>query len=213
MGYAFVRTNACHNGAAMQAALPIARQLADRLATKYERPIALNIPAWSGCANRIAWVIPGETLGGFFSSLAEVVTDEKFVALVKQMSEHVDGRLSRDGIFKELVTASTGKTGGRFTNLRTIYFRNRASMAAAMPVAQEICDYAATEHAVPLRLFVPVVSGPVSRAVMANSFDDLDARQSIEEKMMADEKFRPMLQRLVEHVDGSRTADELWRSL
>lgn len=184
--------------------------MSDLLATRHGLEAHMLVPAWSNCPCRMTWVVRSDTLAAFHQSLGKVLADAKYVSLVKQLSEHVEGQFSRDAAYKEIPTSVTGKPAGRFATVRTIHFRNVGAMGAAMPACREMCEHVFKTCGSHLTLHVPVASGPISRAIIVDPFEDPDVPQATEETLMGDEKFRHLLQSLSEHVDGAKTEDELW---
>jgi hypothetical protein len=214
MSYLFLRTATFRNGAAMMAGMPLAAQIVELLKGAHKVDARLMVPAWSGYASRVSWVMGLETLNAFYEKLGGVQTNAQYGELVKRLSDHLEGPFGRDQIWREVPTAGSDKPlSGRFSLVRSLSFKNLNAMAAGLPVLKEIAEHVYKAHDAASRLYVPIGNGPVCRTFMVRRSDDLDKSQELTDKVMNDKKFRELLGRLSDFVDGSKTEDALWRSV
>jgi hypothetical protein len=212
MGYVFIRTGVFRNAAAVMAGLPLAKEIAGLAKAASGSDARVMVPAWSGCPGRVSWVMNSETLNGFHELLGKVGSDPKYVDAVRRLSEHIDGTLSQDQVWREVPTAGAGKaSAGRYSMVRSMSFKNLGAMAQGLPVMTEMSGHILKTQDVATRIYVPVGSGAVSRALMVRTTDDLDKAQATMDKVMADDGFRRLLPRLIECVEGSMTQDSIWR--
>lgn len=212
MGYVFIRTGAFRNAAAHMAGLPLAKEIAALVKKTYDTDTRVMVPAWSGRVGRVSWVMESDTLTRFHDVLGKVMSDGKYLDVVKRLSEYVDGTQSLDQVWREVPTASSGKGGAaRYTMVRSLSFKNLGAMGQGLPVLAEMSAHILKTQDVPTRIYVPAGSGPVSRALMVRTADDLDKAQATMDKVLADDSFRRLLPRLIECVDGTKTEDSLWR--
>jgi hypothetical protein len=213
MSYLFLRTASFKSGASMMAGMPLAGQVVELLVGTYKVDARLIVPAWSGRASRVSWVMKGDTLNGFFQNLGGIQTDEKYKTILTKLAEHLDGSVAADQIWRQVPSAAADKPmQGRFTHVRSVSFKNLNAMAAGLPILKEMTDYVYRTAEAASRLYVPVANGPVCRALMVRRGDDLDQAQETMDKVMNDKKCREFLARLSDFVDGSKTEDTLWRS-
>ena len=100
-----------------------------------------------------------------------------------------------------------------YTWTRTVQFKNVPSMMAAMPICLNLVEYMRKELGQDSSLMTPVVGGHPARAMFKSTTADLGKSLIAFEMAVQDPKYRDMVSKLSEHVDGSATHDQAWKTV
>jgi predicted urease superfamily metal-dependent hydrolase len=100
-----------------------------------------------------------------------------------------------------------------YTWTRIIQFKNMTSMMAAMPICVSIVEYMRKELSQEASLLTPSLGGHPARALFVVKGPDM-AKNLIAMDMAAqDPRYRDLVSKLGEHVDGSATNDQTWKTV
>ena len=100
-----------------------------------------------------------------------------------------------------------------YTWTRTIRFKSVTSMTAAMPICLSIVEYLRKEHDQDTSMLVPTLGGHPARALFVVQSSDLSKNLEVIDKANQDARYRDLITKLSEHVDGSATNDQAWKKI
>ncbi len=100
-----------------------------------------------------------------------------------------------------------------FTFARVVRFKNVASMMAAMPICVQIVEHFRKVHKIDASLMTPTLGGHPARALFVFRTEDLSTVQDVLTKSGQDKKYVGLLSKLADHVDGSATNDQAWKTV
>ena len=100
-----------------------------------------------------------------------------------------------------------------YTWTRTAQFKSIASMMAAMPTCVSIVEHLKSVLDQEVSLMTPVLGGPPARVLFVIKSNDLNKILEGLDRAKLDAKQRELLGMLSEHVDGSATSDQVWKTV
>lgn len=100
-----------------------------------------------------------------------------------------------------------------YTWTRVVRFKSVASMTAAMPVCVSIVEYLRDELAQDARVLTPSLGGHPARALFVVTGADLAKNLIAMDMANQDPRYRDLIARLGEHVDGAATHDQTWKTV
>jgi predicted urease superfamily metal-dependent hydrolase len=100
-----------------------------------------------------------------------------------------------------------------YTWTRIIHFKTVTSMMAAMPICLSIVEYLRNEHKQDASLLMPVLGGHPARALFVVKSSDIAKNMEVMDKSAQDPRWRDLVAKLGEHVDGSATNDQAWKTV
>ena len=100
-----------------------------------------------------------------------------------------------------------------FTFARVVRFKNVASMMAAMPICVQIVEHFKKNYKMDASLMTPTLGGHPARALFVFRTEDLSTVQDVLTKAGQDKKYVGLLGKLADHVDGSATNDQAWKTV
>lgn len=100
-----------------------------------------------------------------------------------------------------------------YTWTRITRFKNVASMMAAVPTCVSLVEHMKKEYGLDATLLAPTMGGHPARVLFVLRNDDLQKAQDTQDRMTQDPKYRELVGRLGEFVDGSATNDQVWRTV
>jgi hypothetical protein len=100
-----------------------------------------------------------------------------------------------------------------YTWTRVIRFKNVTSMMAAMPICVSIVEYMRKELSQDASLLVPSLGGHPARALFVVKGPDMSKNLIAMDMAAQDARYRDLVGKLSEHVDGSATNDQTWKTV
>jgi hypothetical protein len=100
-----------------------------------------------------------------------------------------------------------------YTWTRVIRFKSVTGMMAAMPICLSIVEYLRKEHDQDATLLVPALGGHPARALFVVKSADIARNVEVMDKCAQDARWRDLVAKLSEHVDGAATNDQAWRTV
>lgn len=100
-----------------------------------------------------------------------------------------------------------------YTWTRVIRFKSVTSMMAAMPVCLSIIEYMRNELKQDCSMMTPTLGGHPARALFVVTSPDLAKNLIALDMANQDPRYRDLVSKLGEHVDGSATNDQVWKKI
>lgn len=100
-----------------------------------------------------------------------------------------------------------------YTWTRVVRFKNVTSMMAALPICVSIVEYLRKELAQDVSMMTPSLGGHPARALFVVRGPDLAKNVIAMDMANQDPRYRDLVARLGEHVDGSATNDQTWKTI
>jgi hypothetical protein len=100
-----------------------------------------------------------------------------------------------------------------YTWTRIIRFKNVTSMIAAMPICVSIVEYMRKELGQDVSLMTPTLGGHPARALFVVRGPDMGKNLIAMDRANEDPRYRDLVGKLTEHVDGSATNDQTWKTV
>jgi hypothetical protein len=100
-----------------------------------------------------------------------------------------------------------------YTWTRVIRFKNVTSMMAAMPICLSIIEYMRKELNQDASMLTPTLGGHPARALFVVTSADLGKNLIAMDMANQDPRYRDLVSKLGEHVDGSATSDQAWKKV
>ncbi|HSI53434.1 MAG: hypothetical protein ACAH21_08790 [Ramlibacter sp.] len=100
-----------------------------------------------------------------------------------------------------------------YTWTRVVRFKTVTSMMAAMPICLSIVEYMRKELSQDVTMMTPVLGGHPARALFVVRSADLAKNLIAMDMAVQDARYRDLLAKLSEHVDGAATSDQVWKTV
>ena len=100
-----------------------------------------------------------------------------------------------------------------YTWTRVARFKNVSSMTVALPICVSIVEHLKNVLHQDASLMTPVLGGQPARALFVIRSDDLNKNLDGFDRANQDAKYRELLGKLSEHVDGAATNDQVWKKV
>jgi hypothetical protein len=100
-----------------------------------------------------------------------------------------------------------------YTWTRVTQFKSVAAMMAGVPICTAIVDHMNKELGQQATLLKPVLGGHPARILFVIKADGLDEAMTRFDKANQDGRFRELVGKLAEFVDGSATVDQVWQDV
>lgn len=100
-----------------------------------------------------------------------------------------------------------------YTWTRVARFKNVSSMTVALPICVSIVEHLKNVLHHDASLMTPVLGGHPARALFVIRSDDLNKNLDGFDRANQDAKYRELLGKLSEHVDGAATHDQVWKKV
>ena len=100
-----------------------------------------------------------------------------------------------------------------YTWTRVVRFKNASSMDAAMPICLSIVEYMRKELGQNAGMLTPALGGHPARAQFVVTSSDMDRNLIAFDMANQDSRYRDLLNKLAEHVDGAATSDQVWKTV
>ena len=100
-----------------------------------------------------------------------------------------------------------------YTWTRVTRFKNVGAMMAGMPLCISIVEHLRKELKQEASLLMPVLGGHPARVLFVITSDDITKNLDGFAKANQDGKYRELVGKLGEYVDGSATNDQVWQKV
>ena len=100
-----------------------------------------------------------------------------------------------------------------YTSTRMTRFKTVAAMMAGVPTCVALVEHMKKEYGLDATLLSPAMGGHPARVLFVTRGDDLQKMQDAQDRMTQDPKFRELVGKLGDLVDGSATNDQVWRTV
>lgn len=100
-----------------------------------------------------------------------------------------------------------------YTFTRSVEFKTIANMAQAIPTCLALVEYIRTNRKLETHLMAPVVGGHPNQVLFVLTGESLDQMQLSFETSMKDPAYLALLGQLKDHIVGSSTRDQAWKTL
>ena len=100
-----------------------------------------------------------------------------------------------------------------YTWTRIVQFKNVGAMMAAMPVCTAVVDHLKKKYKQDAVLLMPVLGGHPARVLFVIRSEDINSNLAAQQKSSQDAKYRELVGKLGEYVDGSATHDQVWQTV
>ena len=100
-----------------------------------------------------------------------------------------------------------------YTWTRVARFKNVSSMMIGMPICVSIVEHLKTVLNQDASLMAPILGGHPARVLFVIRSDDLNKNMDGFDRANQDAKYRELLGKLSEHVDGAATHAQVWKKV
>jgi hypothetical protein len=100
-----------------------------------------------------------------------------------------------------------------YTWTRVTQFKSVGAMMAGLPICLGIVEHMKKELGQQAALHKPVLGGHPARVLFVIKAESLDEAMTRFDKANLDGKFRELVGKLAEFVDGSATVDQVWQDI